>query len=516
MKSYLLRPSSALRPSSPMITASAVVATVALVIKAYSAVFCGTVASAGEGARGDRFEQIRTQIRAQVETSQVASISVAVAQDGKMVWQEAFGWADRARQQRADTDTMYSLASISKSITATALMTLVEQGKVKLDDPVNRYLGKARVSGTLADANSSTVRRVANHSSGLPPYHQFFYDDEPSRPPSMDATIERSAVLVDVPGEQFVYSNLGYGMLGHLIATVSGTSFDAYLRDEVFIPLRLFHMSTDAPRNRRAIRYDKDGRALPGYVSDTQGAADLWSSATDLARFGLFHLKAHLSDQRPILSDATIDAMQQPGVFITPGLGYGIGWKTEDRSGYRVVSSDGGMPGASTAMKLVPSKGLVIVVLANSRSRFVYSIADSILTSIIRDNDDGARTQARDQPSASRLTGTWAGSVHTQQADIPLKIVFPESGLPQARLGSEPEVALNDFRPTGDGHVTARMKGNLGAPELMRRPYTLVLYFKERGGELGGALIAVSDDGGREAFELPYAAKLRRLPPINR
>jgi len=92
-----------------------------------------------------QFDQTAESIRRQIIDSGAPSLAVAVAKDGKIIWEQGFGWADRARRIPADEHTLYSLASISKPFTATALMTLVEAGKVNLDSPVNDYLGNAKL-----------------------------------------------------------------------------------------------------------------------------------------------------------------------------------------------------------------------------------------------------------------------------------------------------------------------------------------------------------------------------------
>src|SRR5438045_1837670 len=115
----------------------------------------------------DQFDSVRDSIRRQLVETQAPSIAVAVAKDGRIIWEQGFGWADREKRIAAGEHTMYSLASISKPITATGLMTLVQAGKIDLDRPVNEYLGNAKVRGRAGDAAQATVRRIANHSSGL-------------------------------------------------------------------------------------------------------------------------------------------------------------------------------------------------------------------------------------------------------------------------------------------------------------------------------------------------------------
>src|ERR1044071_4990964 len=123
----------------------------------------------------DQFDQLRHSIRKQLVDTQAPSIAVAVAKDGRILWEQGFGWADRERRIAADEHTLYSMASISKPITATGLMTLVESGKIDLDRAVNDYLGAAKLHGRAGDAAQATIRRVANHSAGLPVHYQFFY-----------------------------------------------------------------------------------------------------------------------------------------------------------------------------------------------------------------------------------------------------------------------------------------------------------------------------------------------------
>src|SRR5436190_4919685 len=210
----------------------------------------------------DQFDSVRALIRRQLVETSTPSVAVAVARDGRILWEEGFGWADREKRIVANEHTLYSLASISKPITATALMTLVQAGKIDLDRPVNEYLGDAKLRARVGDAAQATVRRVANHTSGLPLHYQFFYADEPYRPPSMDETILRYGNLVTMPGERYEYSNLRFGILDYVIARAAGMSYEDYMRKEVFVKLGLTHTSVGiGPGLEKfaAARYGEDG-----------------------------------------------------------------------------------------------------------------------------------------------------------------------------------------------------------------------------------------------------------------
>ena len=161
-----------------------------------------TAASARQNNSSAAFDRVREFIKQQLTERRLPSIAVAVARDGQIIWEEAFGWADTEKRVPATPHTMYSLASISKPITATGLMILKERGRIELDRPINEYLGEAKIAVRVGNPAEATVRRVANHTAGLPLHYQFFYDDEPYRAPSRDETIRRYGNCVTAPGER--------------------------------------------------------------------------------------------------------------------------------------------------------------------------------------------------------------------------------------------------------------------------------------------------------------------------
>ena len=139
-------------------------------------------------------DAVRARIRFLVDSSKVPSISLAVARDGRIVWEESFGYADLERQIKATPATLYSMASISKPIAATGIMKLVEQGRIDLDRPANDYLGNGKITGLAGDAAGATVRRLLSHTAGLPLHYRFFYEGgSTTRPSRPSAPIARSA-----------------------------------------------------------------------------------------------------------------------------------------------------------------------------------------------------------------------------------------------------------------------------------------------------------------------------------
>ena len=199
---------------------------------------------------------MRDTIRQVMKDEHIASVSVAVAKNGAIIWEESFGWANVERKIAATPRTRYSLASISKPFTATALMVLAERTQIQLERPANAYLAPTgRLRAFAGDPDQATIERLLTHTAGLPLHYQFFYADGADRPPVMDTTIARYGILVHPPGERYNYSNLGYGILGHIIARTAGKPFGAFLDDEVLKPLGLTQSSVDVSgRSRRLDR----------------------------------------------------------------------------------------------------------------------------------------------------------------------------------------------------------------------------------------------------------------------
>jgi CubicO group peptidase (beta-lactamase class C family) len=326
-----------------------------------------------------RFEQVSRAIQRLIDAGELPSVAVAVASDGKILWEAAFGWANREQLIEATPQTPYSLASISKPFTATAVMKLVERGQLALDRQANNYLGDARIRGR--DAAKATVRRVLSHTAGLPSYFRPFFA---SNAPPIEELIGRDALLSSPPGRRHVYSNLGYGILEHIIARASGTSYEEYLRREIFAPLRLESASVPlALLQNAAVRYDARNQPLPFYDLGHRGASSVFASAHDLVRFGMFHLKMHRGENGPILTNRSIDEMQR---IQTPGSGadgYGLGWRIKDQLGVRHVGHTGGMPGVTTMLSLFPAERVVVVVLANRRSEAVVQLADKLAAAVM-------------------------------------------------------------------------------------------------------------------------------------
>jgi CubicO group peptidase (beta-lactamase class C family) len=466
----------------------------------------------------DQFAPARAAMQRMVDSLGVASVSVAVAKDGRVIWEHAIGWANREKHIPATPTTIYSLASISKPITATALMILAERGAVDLNKPINAYLGDAKLSAGAGVAESATVRRVLSHTAGLPLHSQFFYSDRGYAPPSMDETIRRYGTVVYPPGRLYEYSNFGYGVIGYVIERVSGASYKDFMRNEVFAPLGMSHTSIDFPAGLEdsvAERYGNSGRPLPFFTFDHVGASSVYSSAHDLVRFSMFHLGNHLPDQRPILRDSTISLMHR---VVSPAVDYGLGF-TVRTNPFRLAHT-GGMPGATTLMVLYPEANLAIVVLANASTRGdraaqEFAIAGAVAAAVAPASTQGplgpTMAQSASAPPAfvadPRLVGEWSGSMRTYQGVVPIHLVITSDSI-DAFIGEGQRSRVSNLAFTG-GRLVGTFAGTMPTDDARRWPHDLALSLLLDDHKLSGAITANST-ADRVYFTLSAYAELMK------
>jgi len=406
----------------------------------------------------DEFADVRAHAAQLVADGAVAGLAIAVARGGEIVWEESFGWADKERRVPLTPGTALMLASVSKPITATGLMVLVERGLVDLDAPIDDYLGAAHLTAKVGDARAATVRRVANHTAGLSRYGRGYPADSARFARPMGEVIARYGIIVYPPGERFEYSNLGYGLIDHVIARVGGTTFPVFMREEVFKPLGLTSMFVypdTLPGIPITVGYDAQGNPLPPSVYDHAGATSVYGTARDLVQFGMFHLKDRLPTQRPILSDRAIDAMHVPTTegaadpYGMAGSPYGLGWFIASERGHRVLQHTGGGGGASTRLVLYPEQDVAVAVLGNQEAGAPQVIAREILMAL--DLADpypvpDAMNTSFEPPPESR--GEWDGVIVTHEGDVPIALTV-DSARVLVQFGSDS--AVQAIRPVRAG-----------------------------------------------------------------
>ena len=421
-------------------------------------IFGFSSANSGRPAQREIFADVRSKMVDAVSKSWVPSLSVAVAHNGEIIWEESFGWANIEKRIEATPHTLYSLASISKPITATGLMVLSERGLVDLDRPANDYLGNVKLKAFAGDVSEATVRRLLHHTAGLAIHWNFFYEGDKYKRPNMEESIRRYGILFVPPGVLYNYANFGFGILEFIIERVSGLDYRDFMKKEVFQPLSLNNMdvfTSPVQGDNVAQRY-LGKKAIPFYDFDHRGASAVYSSAHDLVRFGMFHLKNRLKGQKPILRDETITQMQEDKDPKLPGNGYKLGWSTGDLYGYKIVSHGGGMPGVSTTLQLLPEENVAVAVLCNTANRNLSSYVRDIFAALLPKVAE-ERNKAQNSPEQNPkkievpqdLIGIWEGEIKTHSGDVPIKMEFKENQKVTCRLTGEEYTDMRPLAPFG-------------------------------------------------------------------
>jgi len=472
----------------------------------------------------NRFHEVRNKVVNVVNGGEVPSLSIAAAKDGKIIWEEAFGWADKEKKTKATPHTLYSLASVSKPFTATGLMVLLQKGLIDLENPVNDYFGEAKLTAYEGNAADATVKRVLNHTSGLTEHFNHFFEDEAYRCPSMEDTIRRYGILVTPPGEIGAYSNLGYGIIGYIISKVTGQSYAQFMKEEIFLPLGLTHTSVNKSKafeKYAATLYNKRGFPIPSFTSDSPAAGAIYSSVHDLIRFGMFHLKNHLPDQKQILSDKNIQKMQSdwdPNALYRDDY-YGLGWLVdEDWNGYRVVYHHGSGPRATSMLFLIPTEGLTVAVLCNSNSMLPFEICDEIVSLLLprfaenlrkRTQEAGKGTVRRDLNIPVEFIGKWKGKIKTYDREIGVKMLIQEDGDFHIKLQDQLETLINNVSYSRF-FIFGIFNGKIPTRDNERRPYVLQIFVILRDNRLSGRVTASALRDGYDAYNLSSWIELKK------
>jgi serine beta-lactamase-like protein LACTB, mitochondrial len=317
----------------------------------------------------------------------VPGISAAVVQNGEPVWSEGFGVADLENYSPATSSTLYRLGSISKPITAVAVLQLWEQGKLDLDAPVQKYCPafpqkEARI----------TTRQLLGHLGGIRHYRDDGKGDVPEDSarhfPSMQESLQLFAndPLVAPPGTKFNYSTYGYTLIGCVLeGAISGKYVD-YVRENVFQPAGMYSTQPDdffaiVQHRTRWYHKDKAGVVHNAGVLDSSykvPGGGLIASADDMARFAAAMLNGKLvkPSTRNLMWTAQHTSDGQP-------TGYGLGWGVDDKLGLRRISHGGGQQGTSTFLSLVPERGAAVIVLANMDNVDVGALADEMMQIVL-------------------------------------------------------------------------------------------------------------------------------------
>jgi len=475
----------------------------------------------------DRFARAKALIVEAVQKGKAPSISIAAAEDGRVVWEESFGYADKEKKINATPDSLYALASISKAFTGTGLMVLAEKKLLDLDKPVNDYLGDGKLTAHVGSTDQATLRRMLYLEAGMPMHWNIFHATEPGRPPSQDESIRRYGIIVNEPGREYVYSNFAYGVLDRVISRVSGKAYAEFMNGEVFRPLQMDRTSVHVPPELTAYavqNYDGAGRPLPALAYDHDGASAVYSSVHDLIRFGQFHLNNRVPGQKPILSAASRELLHRPSSLSAsepseigePRMA--MGWGVVDVARHHFVIASGAAPGTQTRLALLPEKNMAVAILCNATSSdevALWKIEWETFAAMVP-AFPGIPAIPEQKPAAfvppQELLGEWQGAVHTYRGTTPMKLSVRSGGEIAIELDGQPGGPIPINTPLGplafrNGWLSGLFFGTIPTDDARRSSHVVFLRLQLKGETLAGTVSAVAVN---QTFALPYWTSLKR------
>jgi CubicO group peptidase (beta-lactamase class C family) len=308
-------------------------------------------------------------------------LAVGVVRDGSLAFFYGHGVADIASGMPVTQDTVFRIGSITKTVTAIAVMQLWEQGLLDLDAPAGDYLRAYRLVPAKAAHRPPTVRHLLTYTAGLP---QVVYLSRVFKPiagetvrfgqrvPPLAEFYRGELHLVTEPGAMHIYSNHSFATLGQIVAEVSGEPLGRYFRGHIFEPLgmnRTDLLRSERVRGRLAADYSLRSRG-PRQIRDcdliTAGGGGVYSTTRDMARYVAALLGGGANDSGSVLRPETLAAMFAPQFQPDPRLpGVGLAFYRRDIGGHLVVEKDGLVRGFASQMFVAPDDGVGLVAFTN-------------------------------------------------------------------------------------------------------------------------------------------------------
>lgn len=331
---------------------------------------------------------------------EVPGLCAGIISDGDIIYSKGFGYRNLERKLPVTEETVFGIASVSKSFTALGIMQLAEHGKLSVEHPVNRYLPEFDLPDKCT-ARKVNIHNFLTHTAGIPPLPSLNYaiiesteldekdkqvlnesDISPDRPSVKDTRGLLSFIanhdyrLLGQPGQYVSYSNDAYGLLGSIIELVSGKNYEEYLQDNILGPLNMGRTTTRVDKMKKfpeltCLYYkDKDDnlcksehwQEAPAFTA----CGFIKSNVRDLLSYVKMYLNNGSSTVNRIASPCSISRMTTPYYLYNPDVWFGYGFNVRpDYQGVTLIQHSGGLRGVASNIGYVPEKGIGVVVLSN-------------------------------------------------------------------------------------------------------------------------------------------------------
>ena len=440
------------------------------------------------------FPEIERIFKSWMERLQPPGAVLGVIIDGELAFVKAAGVREKTNNAPATPETVFRIASMTKSFTAMAILKLRDEGKISLEDPVSKYVPElANLSYPTSDSQALNIRHLLTHSEGFPEDNPWG-DRQLHQPDKTMREWMRTGIPFSTsPGTTFEYSNYGFAILGQIVAKASGRTYEDYVRENILRPLGMnastFEMSA-VPKEHIALGYrreDNTWKPEPILAHGSFGAmGGLWTNAHDLARYVAFLMSAFPPRDEPERGPVTrssaremqqlwraqassafrptVDAPLQIG---SGGYGYGLGVSNDCRYAY-VVGHGGGLPGYGSLMRWLPEHGVGLIGMANQTYQGFNGLFNDVASALYR---TGALKSRVVQPSPALLAA---------QADVSQLIIKWDDSLANRIaadnlfLDAAADVRANRWKELAQAHGTCRPATSIDPENALRGEWKMM------------------------------------------
>ncbi|MFC2098253.1 serine hydrolase domain-containing protein [Bacteroidota bacterium] len=313
-------------------------------------------------------------------------LAVGIVKNNEIVYARSFGYKNIETKEPVSITSLFHMASISKPFVATAIMQLVEQGKIDLDATVITYLPYFKLEGEHYD--EITIKQMLNHISGMPDVQDYEWYDPVYDAGALEKYVRSISAekMRSVPGEEFAYSNMAFECLGDVIAKVSGLSFADYVKQNILSPtgmkestfLKPDHLPENwaAPHLRFMTMEPWDGYP---YNRMHGPSSTLHSNVVEMCNWAMINMNRGSLNGNTILDQASYDLLWKPWFKTGENSDVGLSWFLGKYREETTISHGGGDTGFNTFFVMLPEKSIAVVVLCNFSPAPVYRIKDAAL-----------------------------------------------------------------------------------------------------------------------------------------
>jgi len=371
----------------------------------FALVGCDRAAPPSHSALADSLDAVS---RSFAEQHHLVGLAVGVMDRDSVIFRAGFGTTSIPNGKPVTPQTVFHMASISKTFVATAIMQLVEQGSIALDSSVRRYLPDFSMKDPRAA--SITIRQLLTHTAGMPDVTDYRWN----APEADDAALHRyvlglaDSTLIAAPGAGWRYSNIGFEVLADVVATVARMPFEDYVQRRILTPLGMrksTFLMTDVDTTLLAQGNEADSTGAPKptgvypYNRPHAGSSTLHSNVDDMLLFGAANIHRGALGGASILSPATYAEMWKPQADLTATIAamareasrtlpyskvaIGLSWFLPEYHGHRLAFHSGGDVGFSTDLVLAPDDNVVIAVMTNESGVRMWDLSVRLLDLVL-------------------------------------------------------------------------------------------------------------------------------------